>query len=240
MWVAFAALIAGITITFYRPRRRVWTRIAPDGRLGDRLALGPVRRRRTRVRAAARPARGGSAAEAAVGVASIARRLLPAERPNGEPHGHDRPDRQDRQRPDEVVPGARPERDPERIRQRRGRQPRRDGRQRLGQVRDGDDDPAEQQERDEQAVRERERGLRPKRTREQQPETRERGGPEQQGDARRPRPTLPVRRSSRGRRWRSRPAARPGRSRRRRTVPILAASRPPRVSGEPPRRLRTP
>ena len=27
-------LIAGITITFYRPRRRVWTRLAPDGRLG--------------------------------------------------------------------------------------------------------------------------------------------------------------------------------------------------------------
>ena len=31
----------------------------PDGRLGDRLALGPLRRRRARVRAAARPARGG-------------------------------------------------------------------------------------------------------------------------------------------------------------------------------------
>lgn len=34
VWVAFALLIAGITITFYRPRRRVWTRLAPDGRLG--------------------------------------------------------------------------------------------------------------------------------------------------------------------------------------------------------------
>ncbi len=34
IWLAFGLLIAGITITFYRPRRRVWTRIAPDGRLG--------------------------------------------------------------------------------------------------------------------------------------------------------------------------------------------------------------
>ena len=34
VWVAFAALIAGITITFYRPRRRVWTRLSSDGRLG--------------------------------------------------------------------------------------------------------------------------------------------------------------------------------------------------------------
>jgi cytochrome c biogenesis protein len=34
VWVAFACLIAGITISFYRPRRRVWTRLAPDGRLG--------------------------------------------------------------------------------------------------------------------------------------------------------------------------------------------------------------
>ena len=34
VWVAFASLIAGITITFYRPRRRVWTRLSPDGRLG--------------------------------------------------------------------------------------------------------------------------------------------------------------------------------------------------------------
>ena len=34
VWIAFASLIAGIAITFYRPRRRVWTRIAPDGQLG--------------------------------------------------------------------------------------------------------------------------------------------------------------------------------------------------------------
>ncbi len=33
VWIAFGLLIAGITITFYRPRRRVWTRVAPDGRL---------------------------------------------------------------------------------------------------------------------------------------------------------------------------------------------------------------
>jgi cytochrome c biogenesis protein len=34
VWIAFGLLIAGITITFYRPRRRVWARVAPDGRLG--------------------------------------------------------------------------------------------------------------------------------------------------------------------------------------------------------------
>jgi cytochrome c biogenesis protein len=34
VWLAFGALIAGITITFYFPRRRVWARVAPDGRLG--------------------------------------------------------------------------------------------------------------------------------------------------------------------------------------------------------------
>ena len=34
VWLAFAFLIAGITITFYLPRRRVWTRLARDGRLG--------------------------------------------------------------------------------------------------------------------------------------------------------------------------------------------------------------
>jgi cytochrome c biogenesis protein len=33
VWIAFGLLIAGITITFYRPRRRVWTRLDPDGRL---------------------------------------------------------------------------------------------------------------------------------------------------------------------------------------------------------------
>ncbi len=34
VWLAFASLIAGITITFYLPRRRVWARLAGDGRLG--------------------------------------------------------------------------------------------------------------------------------------------------------------------------------------------------------------
>ena len=34
VWTAFGFLIAGITITFYLPRRRVWTRTAPDGQLG--------------------------------------------------------------------------------------------------------------------------------------------------------------------------------------------------------------
>jgi cytochrome c biogenesis protein len=34
VWTAFLSLIAGITITFYRPRRRVWARLGRDGRLG--------------------------------------------------------------------------------------------------------------------------------------------------------------------------------------------------------------
>jgi cytochrome c biogenesis protein len=34
VWLAFLSLIAGITITFYLPRRRVWTRLSRDGRLG--------------------------------------------------------------------------------------------------------------------------------------------------------------------------------------------------------------
>jgi cytochrome c biogenesis protein len=34
VWAAFLCLIAGISITFYRPRRRVWARLTPDGRLG--------------------------------------------------------------------------------------------------------------------------------------------------------------------------------------------------------------
>ncbi len=34
VWTAFAALITGIAISFYFPRRRVWARIAPDGRIG--------------------------------------------------------------------------------------------------------------------------------------------------------------------------------------------------------------
>lgn len=33
VWLAFAALIAGLLITFYLPRRRIWTRLSPDGRL---------------------------------------------------------------------------------------------------------------------------------------------------------------------------------------------------------------
>ncbi len=34
VWLAFVSLILGISITFYFPRRRVWARLAPDGRLG--------------------------------------------------------------------------------------------------------------------------------------------------------------------------------------------------------------
>ena len=34
IWVAFVSLIAGITISFYLPRRRVWGRLGADGRLG--------------------------------------------------------------------------------------------------------------------------------------------------------------------------------------------------------------
>ena len=34
VWLAFLSLILGITITFYLPRRRVWARLGPDGRLG--------------------------------------------------------------------------------------------------------------------------------------------------------------------------------------------------------------
>lgn len=33
VWGAFGALIAGLAVTFYLPRRRVWARLAPDGRL---------------------------------------------------------------------------------------------------------------------------------------------------------------------------------------------------------------
>ena len=33
VWAAFAALITGLAITFYLPRRRVWARFRPDGRL---------------------------------------------------------------------------------------------------------------------------------------------------------------------------------------------------------------
>jgi cytochrome c biogenesis protein len=34
IWLAFGLLISGITISFWLPRRRVWARLAPDGRLG--------------------------------------------------------------------------------------------------------------------------------------------------------------------------------------------------------------
>ena len=33
VWVAFVALVAGLAVTFYLPRRRVWTRLLVDGRL---------------------------------------------------------------------------------------------------------------------------------------------------------------------------------------------------------------
>ena len=33
IWGAFAALITGLAITFYLPRRRIWARLRPDGRL---------------------------------------------------------------------------------------------------------------------------------------------------------------------------------------------------------------
>lgn len=33
VWAAFATLIAGLAVTFYLPRRRVWARMGPDGRL---------------------------------------------------------------------------------------------------------------------------------------------------------------------------------------------------------------
>jgi cytochrome c biogenesis protein len=33
VWLAFAALIGGLAITFYLPRRRIWARLRADGRL---------------------------------------------------------------------------------------------------------------------------------------------------------------------------------------------------------------
>ena len=33
VWLAFVSLITGIVITFYLPRRRIWARISPDGRV---------------------------------------------------------------------------------------------------------------------------------------------------------------------------------------------------------------
>ena len=34
IWLAFLSLISGIVISFYFPRRRVWTRLDPAGSLG--------------------------------------------------------------------------------------------------------------------------------------------------------------------------------------------------------------
>jgi cytochrome c biogenesis protein len=33
VWISFALLVAGLALTFYFPRRRVWARLAPDGEL---------------------------------------------------------------------------------------------------------------------------------------------------------------------------------------------------------------
>jgi cytochrome c biogenesis protein len=33
VWFAFASLLAGLAVTFYLPRRRIWARLGPDGRL---------------------------------------------------------------------------------------------------------------------------------------------------------------------------------------------------------------
>jgi cytochrome c biogenesis protein len=33
VWAAFLALLAGLAVTFYLPRRRVWARLGRDGRL---------------------------------------------------------------------------------------------------------------------------------------------------------------------------------------------------------------
>ncbi len=33
VWTAFASLILGLVITFHRPRRRIWSRLSPDGEL---------------------------------------------------------------------------------------------------------------------------------------------------------------------------------------------------------------
>ena len=74
VWVAFAALIAGITITFYRPRRRVWTRLASGRPARHRLALRPLRRRGARVRAPARPT-GGCPARLTAAAAGARRRV---------------------------------------------------------------------------------------------------------------------------------------------------------------------
>ena len=65
IWLAFISLIAGITITFYLPRRRVWTRLTADGRLAVVWRVGPLRRRRARVRAPPRRSRRGPPAAGA-------------------------------------------------------------------------------------------------------------------------------------------------------------------------------
>ena len=105
--------------------------------------------------------------------------LLPAEGPDRQADRDDRPDREHRKCPGQVRI-ARTERDAERVGKRRRRQPRCDGGERIGQVRDRQDDPTEEQERDEQAVREGERGLRAECARHEQAETGECRGPEQQ------------------------------------------------------------
>lgn len=33
VWLAFGSLLAGLLVTFYLPRRRIWARLSPDGRL---------------------------------------------------------------------------------------------------------------------------------------------------------------------------------------------------------------
>ena len=33
IWAAFMTLLLGLAVTFYLPRRRVWARLLPDGRL---------------------------------------------------------------------------------------------------------------------------------------------------------------------------------------------------------------
>jgi hypothetical protein len=33
VWAAFVTLLIGLAITFYLPRRRVWARLLPNGRL---------------------------------------------------------------------------------------------------------------------------------------------------------------------------------------------------------------
>ena len=53
IWLAFLSLIAGITITFYLPRRRVWARARAGWPSRSRLAVRSVRGRGARVRSIA-------------------------------------------------------------------------------------------------------------------------------------------------------------------------------------------